>query len=322
MKPIFFYNIDVISACNLACPSCPQGNSERLPKGLMAPELLIDILEKATRESRVSGVGLFNWTEPLLHPKIATLVEIVHSFGHLCYLSTNLNYFKTLPDVLKREPHSIRISCSGFTQKTYERTHKGGNIDRVKENMIKLSALRSHKTDVHMLWHSYRDNALEALEMEQFCKMLGFKFIPIDAFYMPLEKVLDVWNKRQPAPPINDLLLTSLDRHKSLCANRVETCRLQTRQMAIDALGNVQLCCSVYDPKKFTLANFLATKLEDIQSLKYGHSQCDSCIKQGGHIYSMGHTHTPPSKLREIALGVAKFLPIKMSVRLKDKLGL
>ncbi|MEJ0067494.1 MAG: hypothetical protein WDO24_00595 [Pseudomonadota bacterium] len=63
--------IDVFGFCNLRCPSCPVGNigdvGAHFTKGVMSPALLNAILEKANREILIERVGLFNWTEPLLH---------------------------------------------------------------------------------------------------------------------------------------------------------------------------------------------------------------------------------------------------------------
>ncbi len=324
MKPLFEYNIDVVSRCNLACPSCPQGNTKaRLERATMSIELLDEILVKAHTETRVVGVHLYNWTEPLLHPQLPLLIDIVHAHGDLVYLSANLNHAGRLLDVLNKEPHSIRISCSGFRQSVYEQTHTRGDIDTVKENMRFIADNKSERTSVHMLWHKYRHNVDDGPLMEQFCLMLGFKFIPIEAYYMPLETVLDVWDSKQPFPALDSLLHTSLYTHAGLCSNRSsEPCRLQTRQIAIDAAGFVMLCCAVYDPKKFTLGRYLDMSLNEIQKMRFSHNYCDSCIKKGGHVYAMGDTYKKPSKLKNTLLSVSKLLPIKPLIKLKEKLGI
>ena len=50
------FNIDVVSACNLKCPSCPVGNSEDVTrsKGIMASELLEEILKKAPESAEAN----------------------------------------------------------------------------------------------------------------------------------------------------------------------------------------------------------------------------------------------------------------------------
>jgi hypothetical protein len=81
----FVFYIDVFSYCNLRCPSClvgaRYGELSDWPRGLMSPELLGQILDKAVGECRISAVGLYNWTEPLLHPRIADLVRVVARYA-------------------------------------------------------------------------------------------------------------------------------------------------------------------------------------------------------------------------------------------------
>ena len=266
--------------------------------------MLDKVLLKATSEAVVFGVGLFNWGEPFTHPTLDEMVKVVHDYDLLCYLSSNLNSVNRLKEVLQQEPHSLRISCSGFTQEIYSRTHARGDISKVKEHMRKVSLLRSEKTKVHMLWHQYRHNAAEEPLMREFCEGLGFDFITVPAYYMPLESVLDIWSGAQPLPAIDSNLYTGLMEHKRLCANRSMPCRSQTQEITIDALGRVQLCCGVYDSSKFTLCDFLSTPLQNIQTLRFDHSFCSTCIRNGGHVYVSGHSHRGESLARKSAKAV------------------
>lgn len=312
MKKPFFFNIDIAGRCNLSCPSCPQGNDPvRLEKHFIEHELLNDILTKATNEAVVFGCGLFNWAEPFTHPKLPELVKLVNDHDLLCYLSSNLNAVPRLAEVLAEEPHSIRISCSGFTQEVYSKTHKDGNINKVKANMRLLSQLRTPKTKVHVLWHHYRHNGCDTQLMRDFCEELGFEFRAVGAYYMPLETVLDIWDEKLPMPSLNDNLHTGLMEHKRLCAGRKMECRNQTQEITIDALGRVQLCCGVYDANKFTICNYLDTPLRDIQALRFSHSFCNRCIRNGGHIYISGHSHSNESMVRHAAKKIyRKIAPI------------
>src|SRR5437763_15875456 len=84
----FIFYIDVFSYCNLRCPSClvgaRYGALSEWPRGLMSQDLLGRILDKAVGECRIEAVGLYNWTEPLLHPEIASLVRAVKWRGLVC----------------------------------------------------------------------------------------------------------------------------------------------------------------------------------------------------------------------------------------------
>jgi len=119
-QKIHFY-IDVVGTCNLRCPSCPVGNSAEIEnkRGVMSPSTLDRVLEKATSECAVSSVGLFNWTEPLLHPRLDEMVRIVNKHELPCAVSTNLNINK--PEryrrLLEANPDVLRISLRGLARK-------------------------------------------------------------------------------------------------------------------------------------------------------------------------------------------------------------
>jgi MoaA/NifB/PqqE/SkfB family radical SAM enzyme len=114
----FFFNIDVLGSCTLRCPSCPVGNTKEFkpPTRFMEPGLLTAIIAKARWECEVSGVGLFNWTEPILHSKLPELIRIVESNGIPCHLSSNLNQMRNIDAVMAENPHAFRILLPGFMQ--------------------------------------------------------------------------------------------------------------------------------------------------------------------------------------------------------------
>lgn len=322
MKPPFFFNIDVLGACNLRCPSCPQGNSDgHLPKTLMAPAKLRAILAKATQECTVEGVGLFNWTEPTLHPKLAELVTIVETEYRLpCYLSTNLNR-PIRQDVLDARPHSIRISCSGFTQEKYGRTHSGGRIEEVKRNMRLLSQNKDYRTQVHVLWHRYNDNQDDEGQMRLYARSLGFKFETCEAHLMPLEMTLGRWAGTVPQQIVESLLITPLETAKKQCEARKDLpCRLQNHEITLDSEGKVQLCCAVFNPSIYSLGDYLLTPLWMIQTMKQESSHCTDCMAKGGHVYAMqlGKGESVSQKLSRLYHSkLSGFVPARVALAIK-----
>ncbi|MFZ5864416.1 MAG: hypothetical protein ACOYXY_00900, partial [Thermodesulfobacteriota bacterium] len=163
------------------------------PSGFMDAELLNAIIKKAVAEGHISTVGLFNWTEPFLHPHLPRLIEIVNSHGVPCGLSTNLNLPAPLHDIMKAQPVSIIVSVSGFTQSVYGRTHRSGRIDLVKTRMVELARAREEtgaKTEIILAYHRYLGNLDEECLMRRYAEELGFLFRPTWALLMPLEKVM------------------------------------------------------------------------------------------------------------------------------------
>jgi len=299
MNKKFYYYIEVIGACNLTCPSCPTGNFKEInnPRGLMKPELLNEIMEKAKSESTVTGVGLFNWAEPLLHPKIPQLVKIVQDHDVPCHLSSNLNIMKNIDALLYENPASLRISLSGFNQSVYCKTHRGGDIEIVKNNMKELaSAIRRTEsiTDIHVLYHRYLGNLDDEKMMKDFSEDLGFRFRPVWAFMMPLEKIFaymklsddDINLSKDDLETIDRLALPLKEALENAKKYNTGRCSLQEDYMSIDVQGNVQLCCAVYNLAKYSFGSFLSMSAEVIQNKKYKSKTCITCMNAGIPFYA------------------------------------
>mgnify|MGYP000302486381 CR=1 FL=1 len=294
----FDFHIDVVSTCNLKCPSCPVGNFGVKPQShIMQPDLLEAILVKATKEAQINTVSLFNWTEPLIHPKITKLIKVVNSFGLKCNISTNLSLKKNVDwsELLKSDPHQIRISVSGFSDLTYSKTHRKGNIVRVKENMKQLAKDREATdcaTNICVVYIRHLGNLDDEILMKKYSENLGFSFAPCWAFMMPLEKALTYVSETDPLAnitkededTIQNLALPLLDAFKISSKYKSRACRLQSHQMALTANGEVSICCALYD-NKYLLGSYLSKSLNEIQDEKMSSDICDRCLAAGGHVY-------------------------------------
>lgn len=294
----FLFDIDVVGSCNLRCPSCPVGNSPEVdnPNGWMRPEMLDRILKKAKSEVNLQFVSLYNWTEPLLHPNLAEMVRIVRGHGVECGLSSNLNIIKNIDQVMQAQPSHFKISISGFTQDTYGKTHRKGDIEVVKQHMRKLAEAHQKaggKTLVYVAFHRYLGNHPDEHKMRQFAESLGFGFKPIWAYLMPLEKMLAfVGDPSAPAPLseedrriVQKLALPPAEAIAAASKHKEDVCGLQTRQMSLTFRGDVTLCCTVYDQNRYTIGNYLEHSFQELQRRKLAHSQCGSCASHGLHVY-------------------------------------
>lgn len=294
----FTFNIDVVGACNLRCPSCAQGNIKdyHRPHGQMDPELLRQIVVKAKSECRVMGVHLYIWGEPLLHKNLPKLIRIVQEEGIPCHLSSNLNILPDPDGILAAKPASFRISTSGFTQEVYGITHRGGNIDRVKKNMVELVSAKARNqatTRIYVCFHRYKHNLKEELPLRKYLADLGIEFEPLWAQLLPLEKALRCVDEKSfdfPLTKEDDQLieLLALPPKASLEVARQynqQPCPLRDEQVSIDFQGNVMLCCAGFDARSFAIASFLDRSLDSLQSIKMTHSICALCMKHGAHVY-------------------------------------
>jgi MoaA/NifB/PqqE/SkfB family radical SAM enzyme len=292
--------IDIVGACNLSCPSCPMGNSENLNfKKAMQLDMFRQIVEKAGTEG-VDTIFLYNWTEPLVHPKIGEFIEIINAAGMESGISTNLNLAKNMEKALLAEPSYFRISLSGFNQETYKKGHVGGDIEVVKQNMLALHEIKQRlrlSTRVDVYYHRYLDNIEEEALMREFSERLGFIFTTGYSVMMPLEKTLAIVErdpsvtptdletlKRLALPPYDDLV--NVIQHYP-----EQACSLKDDWLVIDCDGNTVLCCTIFNQTEYQVGKYLDMPLAELTRRKSTQQNCvdmcNRCAKKGLHIYSM-----------------------------------
>tara|TARA_Y100000588_G_C14206162_1_gene904763 strand:+ start:424 stop:1413 length:990 start_codon:yes stop_codon:yes gene_type:complete len=266
-----------------------------LQSGYMSPQLLNQIVSKATSECRVTNFALYNWTEPFIHPKLPEMIRTVKAHGIGCDISTNLNLGKQIEAVVAAKPDTIKISVSGFNQESYGVTHRGGDVEVVKENMKRLSkakTISNSTTRILVIFHRYIDNQAEEAKMRNFASGLGFDFTTYWAYLMPIEKNLAFLGHKKGLPALTEedrtlvgrLALPLSEALKISKESNVSHCKLRDSQMAINSQGKVMLCCSVFDQSRYTLSDFLTTPLKDLQKKKYSHEMCTTCMSEGLHV--------------------------------------
>jgi len=283
-------NIEVVGACNLRCPTCPNGVPALRPRqpGLMDVERFRRILEKLALEcppATISDLSLFNWGEPLLHPRIGELVRATRQAGFPCVISTNLNEARHLEQALLAAPSLLKISTSGYHQASYGRTHVGGDAARVVSNLRAVHALlRRHRlpTAVEVAYLVYRANVGDDyVRVQDLCQELGFGFRPFWALLMPIERNLDLLEGRAPAE--DEALAARLvvhPRQAQAMAARVaapaRACRLLEDQLVLNPDGSVDLCCGVHRQAPVA-RDFLEVPLAEIQAMRRTHPFCRRC---------------------------------------------
>lgn len=298
--------IDIVGACNLSCPSCPMGNSENVNfKKAMQVDMFRKIVEKARSEG-VESIFLYNWTEPLIHPRIGEFVEIINAAGLRSGISSNLNLAKNMETAMLANPWFFRISLSGFYQQTYEQGHVGGDIEVVKANMIKLHELKQQhglNTRIEVYYHRYLDNMEEEGLMREFSQALGFEFSTGYSVMMPLEKTLALIERdpsvtdtdretlqRLALPPYDDLV--NLVRQYPQ-----QACTLKDDWLVLDCNGNTILCCSIFNQTEYQVGKYLDMPLAQLTGLKSTQpnciDMCNRCANNGLHIYS-AHSNRGP----------------------------
>jgi len=146
----------------------------------------------------MGNVG-YNWGEPGLHPNLSLFVRTLRRRDISVGLSSNLNVFPDIKNVIREAPHYLRVSVSGYYNDVYRQTHRGGNVYAVKSNLYRLRELLDRYSNVDTViqvgFHVYRSNfPRDFLRMRELCDELGFLFDPVLASFMPAEKTVALVN--------------------------------------------------------------------------------------------------------------------------------
>jgi pyruvate-formate lyase-activating enzyme len=289
----YVYTIDVVGTCNLRCPTCPVGNTEDdlRAKNLMDESLFDKILQKIILESPAEKpqIWLYSWSEPLLHPQLPSFIKKIKAAGFSAHLSSNLNIEKGLKEVIKANPDELKISLSGFTPETYNKTHHKGNLLLVKSNLYKLRQyLDQYQSQTHV-WvghHLYKNNYHQQEEVKAICRELNLTYNSVQAFYQPLEKLIklcegDIPTSQEPilgeliVPPQTQIAFSKKHQQPHY------DCELRFNQTVINTDGSLSQCCCQYETRNMPGIDFLDHTHDQIEEKKYQNPICQTCRKYG-----------------------------------------
>lgn len=272
--------------CNVRCKTCPAGRKEPESGGTMSLEMMERILDKCLAEALVLGVQLYHYNEPTLHPQMAEMVRACHVRNLPVFLSTNLVVWKNVPAILAEAPEMFLVSVSGFTQAVYERSHKNGDIEKVKEHMKQCAALRQPGTTLQLSWHRYRYNDHEMPLMKEFAEQLGFNFVPYGTSLIPHDRAMRVWATGIPDPAGEDVLVPVADARQMCYERRHWDCILQNQILAVNGDGQHLLCSNFMDDANLR-GNLFETTIPEILAARKQDPICLACKAVGGHVYAL-----------------------------------
>ncbi len=178
--------VDVTNICNLKCPYCPTGRRRDggRKRTMVDPTKVKGLIEEL--HDFLISANLYNWGEPLLHPKIVELVEMFHQNGIYSSISSNLNANdgKVLEDLCDAGLDYLVVSLSGATQETHQKYHVNGNIDLLIENARSLVEYKNKKKSLTPLiefhYLVFKHNKQEIEQARRLAKDIGvdiFRFL-------------------------------------------------------------------------------------------------------------------------------------------------
>lgn len=308
------YVLEISSMCNLKCSLCHAGNrgGYEYKPGIMDMGLMEKILDKIHSENPNAVVCCYVNSEPFLHPKLAECVASIKRRGLKCEVSSNGNYMASMEKVLAAKPDLFTVSVSGFTQPVYERAHRGGDIEKVKKNLVKLAEVNRKGNCgvfIGVSYHMYEYNLGEELDnMKKFVEGLGFMFMLSWARVITIENTVqalrhlekmetgrdvpfkigkDGMDLNTMFPPAKQDFIDSMKQLRFPPARARDlyskwpvpkVCIIADVFTEIRHDGRVQLCAWT-DDMRLTTGNYLDMTQEQISSARLGHPLCEECLR-------------------------------------------
>lgn len=288
-------SIPIVNRCNLKCPSCIAEISLKNEKSnFISLQLFEKILNKIVEQYAESEINLilYSLCEPLLHPKVIEILDIVQKYDLTCEISSNLNIKKISIETIVAHStlRRLDVSISGYTQEVYSKGHKGGDINLVLKNLKRLKGVE-HSKKVYIKFHKYNDNDVDYIRLQQLAKDYGFKFTPVTAYYMSDPEVyIDI--SKQKADMASDRAAEVLPRltnenivllQSAKCLKNIP-CKFQTNEIYLNCAGDVYTCCMTGYNKRFRICNIFETEAEQVFYMKKKSKICSYCRLHGLHV--------------------------------------
>lgn len=231
----YVLKLELANACNLKCPGCPTGL--RIPgreQRAIDPDVVRELMKEIGPYLYIAH--LYNWGEPMLHPKASEIVEIVSRSNVYTSMSSHLSLrnFDRIETVCRAGLSHLTVSIDGITQVSYRRYRRGGNLDLVLSNLERLVGLRRKqaiRTTIEWQMISFRETEGEIEAAHELSQKIGVDWFRTRAPIAP--------DAEQPTDP----------RRKGRHHGYGSPCGMPWRYLAVQSDGAVSACCNTYFPE-------------------------------------------------------------------------
>lgn len=252
----FVLFIEPANLCNLHCPLCPtgQGNQGRI-KGKMTLEFFKKIIDQLG--DYLFFCTLHIWGEPLLCENIFEMIKYAQSKNIGTVISSNLNLLnqEKAKKLVDSGLEHLIISLDGASQETYSKYRRGGNFNKVIENIkLLVEEKNRQKTKLPFLEWQYiimKHNQKELEKASELAKKLGVdKFKSYTEFKVDLNYFKGYYSQKEAfnwLPEENMKALEKINFRKPYIFNK--PCFYLWRVASIHHDGGVSPCCYLDDQK-------------------------------------------------------------------------
>lgn len=185
----FAISFELSNECNANCVFCRTAagqiynqnphDTTFVAKGFMPYELYTQVIDEA-KEYLLMAILYVNG-EPLIYKQLYAAIQHASQSHVASMIATNgiLLNEENIHKLIKSDVDFIKVAISGFSQESYTRQVRHGDVDKIKNNLQLLQSENStngNKTIVMIDFIQYDYNQHEILPAKEFCDRLGFMF--------------------------------------------------------------------------------------------------------------------------------------------------
>ncbi len=171
-------SIEPTTACNLGCPECPSGLKSFQRK---TGNLKLSDLEKWLPKWKwhLTYLNFYFQGEPFIHPQLTQMIALASRHGIATSVSTNGHFLtdEVIDQIIESKLTRLIISLDGFTQEVYEQYRVHGEVDKVKDAVLRVIQRKKEKRVAHpqvvIQTLAVKPNEREIPLIKQWAKQVG-----------------------------------------------------------------------------------------------------------------------------------------------------
>lgn len=170
--PLRYIMIEPTNFCNLKCLFCTQDISKR-PRGIMTAEMfgkILPLLPKSLNEIQLHLAG-----ESLLNKDLPLIIQYLKArgFKKVALSSNGTLPFEFYENIIRAGLDELIISLDGATKEIYDQYQRGGDFNKVSDNIIKMANMDQRKTNLVIQFVVMKHNEHQIEDMKSLAKNHG-----------------------------------------------------------------------------------------------------------------------------------------------------
>jgi len=266
------YGIDIGNFCNLKCPLCPTGiNNPNRKKKFMFFEDYKKVFDKIKKYAFV--VNLYNWGEPFMNKDMLKIIKYTKKNKVGVLLSTNLNHVtdEMIDQIIKLKLDKIVISLDGASQETYRTYRKGGDFNKVLENLKKIIKRKKELNSKYprLIWQ-YLISKKNEKDIEKAKKIADKLGIKIDFLYMRTSQLIRRKGWKLNKKEVKEWISKDFKGTPEEASSTINTkgpCVYPFKYLFVNPEATTSPCCALYD-EKTDFGNILNNNLKEVWNNK------------------------------------------------------